>query len=58
MKVQEFIRTRGVTPCPAMGTPELAQMNAEREKARAEAATYKWGTSLRRRRSARKPGAA
>ena len=45
--VQEFIRRRGVTACPGMGTPELAQLHVEREKARAEAVGWTFGNSRR-----------
>lgn len=31
-KVDEFIRTRGVTKCPGAFTPELAALHAQRER--------------------------
>jgi hypothetical protein len=34
--VQEFIKRKGVTPCPSFGTPEFREMNIEREKQRNE----------------------
>lgn len=47
--VEEFIRKRGVTPCPSSGSPELAALHIERERDRG--AVYSWGgTSVRRKR--------
>lgn len=41
--VAAFIRERGVTVCPPCGSPELARVNVEREKAWAEANRKRWG---------------
>jgi hypothetical protein len=51
--VAEFIRTRGVTTCPAVGTKELARLNIERERDAADAPTYKFGGWNRKRKTKR-----
>lgn len=40
--VEEFIRKRGVTPCPASGSPEMAALHIERQKAYAQQPTKGW----------------
>ena len=50
-KVQEFIRKQGVTVCPGMGTKELAQFCAERERKYAESKSYTYGGHRKKKRA-------
>ena len=52
--VQEFIRTRGVTMCPATGTKELIAVNIARELADAEERRWNAGRTGRKRKETMK----
>lgn len=46
-KVESYIKTHGVTPCPSVGSPELAALNTKKTwawlEALKESVKVKWG---------------